>query len=260
MTAWKFGNYDLSSFGALTLIDDHLDIADRRGGNVTLPFRHGSIFVAKYFDERSLMFGLTISGQTIAEMEGIVETLKALAVLRTQQTLYKILQDGTIQTVPATLDRAFQSNRPAPHVVKLSLEFSLTQPYFRLSTAIADNTTTINASPKSMVVTNPGNFEETEPTIVLTGPLQNTVITNPNGCVLTYTGTIASPRVVTLSVDSTTKEWVATTDLGANVIGNITHSGAAELMRFDPGQTTLSITDATATTGTVKVSFNAPYI
>lgn len=260
MTAWRFGSYDLSSFGAVTLADDSFDVAPFRGDNQVIPFMHGTRFVEKYLDERTLMFGLTISGNSAAEVEGIVNTLKRLARLRTQQTLYQYRQDGTIWTTPATLDRAFSASRPAPWVCKLSLEFTLTQPYFRRSTAIPDNTTTINANPTAMVVSNPGNFEELEPTIILTGPLQNTVITNPlNGCILTYTGTIASPRVVTIWKDSTTKIWKATTDLNVNVIGNLTHSPEPTFMKFDAEtDTALSIADDTHTTGTVKVSFYPP--
>jgi hypothetical protein len=140
------------------------------------------------------------------------------------------------------------------------VEFVMPRPYFRLSTAIADNTTTINTSPKAMTVTNPGTIEERDPTITLTGPLLNTVITNSTvGISLTYTGTIASPRVVTISTNSY-GEYVATNDLGTNVIGNVTHNGAAALMVLNPGDNTMSITDGTATTGTVKIAFNAPYL
>lgn len=262
MTAWKFGSYDLSSFGVVTLADDGLDIPSRRGNNQMIPFAHGTKFVEKFMGERTLLFGLTVVGENPDEIRGKLNTLKRLAAVRTQQTLYQYLTDGSILTAPASLDRAFQLKRSAPWVAELTLEFTLTQPFFRLSTVIADNTTTIAANPTAMTVRNPGTFEEMEPTIILTGPLQNTVITNStNGYVLTYTGTIASPRVVTIQKDTTTKIWKATTDLGANVIGNITHSPSATLMQFEAEtDNILSIADSTHTTGTVKITFNAPYL
>ena len=112
----------------------------------------------------------------------------------------------------------------------------------------------------AITITNAGTADERNPTIVLTGPLLNTVITNvTNGCVLTYTGTIASPRVVTIS-KSSTGEYTATNDLGANVIGNVTHSGDAALFVVDAGDNDLSVADGTHTTGSVKVEFYPPYL
>lgn len=254
MTAWKFGNYDLSSFGAVTLADDSFDMADRRGDNQVIPFRHGSIFVEKYLAERILLFGLTIYGQTPAEVEGLCSTLRTLAAVRAQQTLTKTTQAGKNFNVLATIDKAFEVSRPAPHVAKLSLQFTLTQPFFRSDTLLPDNTTVISANPTAMTVDNIGELEELEPIITLTGPLSNTVMTNStNGCILTYTGTIASPRIVTIQKSG--YQWVATNDLGANVIGNITHSGDASLLKLNQGINLFSIADATHTTGSVKVSF-----
>jgi len=87
----------------------------------------------------------------------------------------------------------------------------------------------------------------------------NAAITNISSARIDFfTGTIASPRVVTISTSN--GQYVATNDLGTNVIGNITHSGSPALMVFDTGDNTLSIADDTHTTGTVKVSFNAPYL
>lgn len=258
MTAWAFGGYDLSSFGRVTLIDDYLDVPARRGDNQVIPFRHGSVFVEKYFDERTLSFGIAVSAETIEAMESLMETLRGLLSPRTQQTLSQTLTNGTVRSVLASVDKRLQVNRPAPNIALIVVEFTLCQPFFRLSTAIADNTTTIDASPKAMTVTNPGTIEERDATIILTGPLENTVITNStNGVVLTYSGVIASPRVVT--IQTVNGEFVATDDLGANVIGNITHAGSPSLMVFNVGANTLSIADDEATTGTVKASFNPPY-
>lgn len=260
MTSWMFAGYDLSSFGRVTLIDDYLDLPERRGGNQVVPYRHGSIFVKKYYDERILPFGITVFADTMSAMESILETLRGILSVRTEQTLSMILEDGTVRTVQACVDKQMQVVRPAPNVARIVIEFTLTKPYFRLSTIIADNETTIDASPKAMTVTNPGTVEEVNPTIILTGPLQNTVITNStNGAILTYTGTIASPRVVTISMDAN-GQFVATDDLATNVISNITHSGFPELFVLNAGINTLSITDATATTGKVKMTFYAPFV
>ena len=260
MTTWTFGGTALTSFGKVTLIDDYLELPTRRGENIILPFRHGTVFAQKYYGERVLTFGIAINAASATALETTFDNMRKLFSLRTEQTLAATMEDSTVRNASASVNSPLEVKRFTNTFARVTVEFSLAKPYFRLSTAIADNTTTINASPKAMTVTNPGTVEERDATIILTGPLLNTVITNSTtGGTLTYTGTIASPRVVTIST-SATGEYVATTDLGANVIGNITHTGASALMVFNPGDNTLSITDGTATTGTVKVTFSAPFL
>lgn len=260
MTTWTFGGTALTSFGKVTLIDDYLTSPERRGKNVVIPYQDGTVFVQKYFDERKLSFGIAVVGTSASDLETKADTMRALFGKRTQQTLAMTREDTTVRNALASVDGFMQVQRVSDKIARYVVDFTLTSPFFRLSTAIADNTTTIDTDPKAMVFTNPGTVEERNPTIILTGPLSNTVITNStNGHTLTYTGTIASPRVVTISTNSQ-GEYIATTDLGANVIGNITHSGSAALMVINSGSNTLSIADDTATTGTVKITFNAPYL
>jgi len=260
MTTWKFGNYDLSSFGVVTLMDDHLDIPDTRGSDQVIPYQHGAIFVQKYFESRTLLFGITITGETIAIMEGLIEALKRLVAPRSQQTLTKVLLDSTTQTVLAVAESALNPTRPAPHVTKLTLELTLARPFFRGSSLIPDNTTTINASPKAMTVNNPGSMEELDPIITLTGPLTNVTITNStNGASLTYTGVIDAAEVVTIQT-ATTGEYTATHSVDGNVIGNVSHAGSPALLPLNIMDNVLSITSSVTTTGTVKVSFYPPYV
>jgi predicted phage tail component-like protein len=259
MTTWTFGGTALTSFGKVTLINDYLDSAERRGDNQVIAFRDGENFVQKYYNGRKLTFGIAITAASATALETTFDTMRALFAIRTQQSLAQTREDSTVRTSLATVDGTISPERITNTLARVTVSFVLTSPYFRLSTLIADNTTTIDATPKAMVVTNTGTVEERDATIILTGPLQNTVITNStNGCTLTYTGTIASPRVVTIS--TVNGQYVATNDLGTNVIGNITHSGSPALMVFNAGANTLSIADATHTTGTVKVSFYPPFL
>lgn len=258
MTTWSFGGTTLVTYGKVTLIDDYLDLPQRRGNNQLIPFRHGTVYVPKYYDERRMVFGMAIQAATAAALETALDNLRAKLAPLTQQVLAQTMEDTTVRNAYAAVERPLEVSRKSPTLALCTIEFVLANPIFRLSTLITDNTTTINANPKAMTVTNPGTIQERDPILTLTGPLSNTVITNStNGCVLTYTGTIASPRVVT--IQTVNGEYVATNDLGANVIGNVSHSGSAALMVFEVGANTLSIADDTHTTGTVKASFYAPF-
>lgn len=259
MTTWSFGGTALSTYGKVTMIDDDLDIPDKRGDNILIPFRHGKSFVEKFYDERTITFGIAIKRATAALLEADIDALKLKISPRALQVLSQTREDGSIRTAYAAVEKKLQVDRQTATFAKIILEFTLPFPFFRLSTVIADNTTTINANPKAMTVTNPGTVEETDPIITLTGPLSNTVITNStNGSVFRYTGTIASPRVVT--IQTVNGEFVATDDLAANKIANIGHSGFASLLVLNPGANSLSIADGTHTTGSVKISFYAPYL
>lgn len=261
-TAFSFGGTALSSLGKVTLMDDYLASASRRGSNQIVPFRHGSVFAPKYFDERRMMFGLAVTAANATALETAFDTMTTLFSPRTEQTLSMTREDGTIRTVQATVDAAFDVTRITNTFARVVVEFTLCKPYFRLSTLYQVTSDAIDGTPtpQTLTVVNSGSIEERSPTLTLTGPLRNSVITNTTtGVSLTYTGTIASPRVVTISTNSY-DEYVATDDLGANKIGLITHSGSAALMTLNPGNNAITITDADYASGTVKFSYYPPFL
>lgn len=259
-STWTYGGTALSTLGKVTLINDYLDMPERRGDNMIIPYRHGTVFAAKYFDQRKITFGIAVTAASAAALETLFDTMRGLFAPRTEQTLSNTREDSTVRTIQATVDSTLQVERITNTFARVIVEFTACKPYFRLSTAIADNTVTINASPKAMTVTNPGTVEEREATFLLTGPLLNPSLSNTtSGTVLTYTGTISAGHTVTIAVNSY-GEYTATHSVSGNVIGNVTHSGSSALMVFNVGNNTLAITDGTATTGTVKISFYAPFL
>lgn len=258
MTTWTFDSVDLSTFGSITLLDDYLDIAGKRGGNQTIPQRHGTIFVPKFYDETELAVGIAMKFASATLLEAAMDTLKSLCSPRAQKFLSNIRADGSVRTAMASVEGKLQTQRESHNFARVVITFKLADPFFRGSVAVAEEVT-VDANPKALDITNTGTVEECTPVITLTGPLQNTVITNPaNGCVLTYTGTIASPRIVTIQqVDG---EMLATTDLGANVIGSVDHSGSESFMVIEKGINHISIADATHTTGKVGITFYPPFL
>lgn len=258
MTTWTYDGVDLSSFGSITLLDDYLDVARKRGGNQTISKKHGTIFVPKYFDEREIAIGIAMKYGTAELLESAFDTLKALVSKRTQKVLSNTRADLSVRTALATIEGQIQAKRESYNFARVVLTFKIAEPFFRSETLV-DEDVVVDASPKTLAVDNIGTVEETNPTIILTGPLSNVTITNTeNNVSLTYTGAIASPRVVTIrQVDG---EYIATDDLGANVIGNISHEGSDAFMVLEPGNNDLSIVDATHTTGEVQITFYPPYL
>lgn len=262
MTTWSFGGTALTDLGRVTILNDYLDTAERRGQNVVLPFRHGSTFVQKYYDERVISIGLAINVASATALESRLDTIKRLMSVRTQQTLSMTMEDSTVRTTQATLDSPFQIERKKDAFAMAVLDFRLTTPYFRSNTQY-NGTITVSAGTVTGNVINTGTIEEIDPTITLIGPLNNTVITNTlNSYSLTYSGTIAGTVVIQTS---STNEFTATSNGTANVIGNVTHSGGAALMMFNAGGTSngtnaMSIVNTGGTTGKVIFSFYPPFI
>lgn len=258
MTTWTYNGTDLSTFGAITLLNDYLDIAGKRGGNQTIPKMHGQIFIPKYYDETEIAIGIAIKTSSATLLEATFDTLKGLCSGRAQKVLSNTRADGTVRTALASIEGKIQVARESYNFARIVITFKLASPFFRGAT-LTNTSVVVNTSPKALTVVNAGTVEETAPNIILTGPLSGTVITNStNGVVLTYGGTIASPRVVTIS--QLNGEYIATDDLGANVIGNVSHAGGESFMILEPGNNSISITDATHTTGSVAFTFYPPYL
>ena len=261
MTSYTFGGTALTSLGKVTLINENLDIAERRGDNKVIPFRHGAVFNSKYYSERSITFGIAMTAASATALEALFDTLHTLISPRTEQTLAMTLEDASVRTISATVNSALDVNRITNTLARITIRFDCASPFWRGATAIADNTTAINASPKAMTVTNTGTVEERDPTITIHGAFTSITITNStNGASVTYTGAIGTAETVTIG--TLNGEYYATLSTGStNVIGNVTHSGSAALLPLNVGANTLSITNAGRdANSTVKISFYPPYL
>jgi phage-related protein len=259
MTTFKFGGTSLTDFGVVTLINDYLDLPQRRGDNQIIPFRHGSVFVPKFYNERKMTFGIAIGEASATDLESTFDDMRALFSPMSQQVLQMTLEDASVREALATVDEPMDVQRFGARVAKVVVTFTLTEPFFRSDTLIADNTTTIDSDPKAMTVTNTGTMQERDPVIILTGPLADFGMTNSeNGLELNYAPVIDGGDTVT--IETVNGEYLATHSVLGNVTGFVTHAGDSCLMAFEPGDNVLSITSSTATTGTVKVSFYPPFI
>lgn len=255
----SFGSTDLTTIGYVNLLD-YLDIPDRRGGDQVIPFQNGELHVPKFYGSRVFTVGLTISAANLAAMETAMDTLRALIAIRTRQTLSLIMQDASVRTAQAIINKRINFKGYGPRVAKMTLEFAMAQPFFRLSTEVADNTVIVNASPKAWTVNNPGSIEEREATIVIDGPFSAVTIANATTSTsMTYTGAIGASETVTIA--KTNGQWTAILSTGsANVIGGLTHTGDSDPLVFAPGNNTCSITSSGGdNSGTCRARFYAPY-
>lgn len=258
-TSWSFNGTDLSTFGVITMLDDYLDLADKRGEDQVIPYKDGSIFVEKYYSGRTISFGMAIKKSSNETLEDAIDDLKKLLSPRSQKDLSNTRADGSVRTILASMESTLQFQRESYNFARVVISFKCSNPFFRGEDPIADNTTTIDADPKTLTVDNTGTVEETDPIIILTGPLENVIITHPtNGSIFKYMEEIQSPRVVT--VQTVNGEYVATDDLGANLIGNVQHEGSFALLVVDTGVNNFEVNSDVTTTGEIQITFYPPYL
>lgn len=260
MSSWSFRGTALETLGIVTLVSDSLKMPKRRGDNVLVPFRHGRFHTRKYFEQRTLSLGLEITEASIEALEAKMDTVKALMGQGTLGTLEQTLEDTSVRNAQAECTGDLNGARTSPVSLRLVLDFTMPEPFFR-SNVLTSDERTIDASPKTYTLNNPGTAEETRAKITLTGPLENTEITNTtNGVRMAYNGEITGGHYVVIDVDPETGEYTAVDDLLANVIGNVTHEGNPALMVLESGDNAMSVTDDTHTTGKVKFEFYPPYL
>ena len=217
------------------------------------------MFTQKYFDQRVLSLGLEIVEGSISDLETAIDAVKALLGGRDLGVLEETMEDSSVRTGMAELSNDLSVARISPISVKMILEFTMPDPFFYSDTQVSD-TTVINVSPKTYTINNTGTVEKCNPSIVLAGPLNNPEITNTsNNISVKYNGIIALGHSVTIDLNPETDEYRAVTDLGVNVIGNITHDGDAAYMVLNSGSNAISVTDDTHSTGTVTIEFYPPY-
>ena len=262
MATFEFGDTELSSFGSVAVLNDYLSTPARRGDNIVIPFHHGSVFVKKFYEERVMTFGIAVQAADLTALETALDNMRVLFAPNTEQLLEETMGDSSVRNAYASVNAPIQVEMFGPRMAKVVVEFVLSCPFFRAENAITSTIATIDADNHALVVDNTGTVEERDPHIILTGPLNDVVITNDNGLVLTYTGDIPSGSHVDIYT-SATGGYVAYLDDGSpplvNVIGNVTHTGDTALMVFAVGENTLSIHSDVTTTGTVEVTFYAPY-
>jgi phage-related protein len=205
-----------------------------------------------------MTLGIEIVEDTIEDLEVAIDAVKALFSDGELYPLEQTLESGDVRSADAELSGDLNPSRISPVSVRMVLDFTMPDPFF-YSDTLTTNTTTINASPKTYTINNPGTAEKCNPKFVLTGPLSNTEITNTaNDVSVKYNGMISAGHYVTIDQNPVTDEFRAVTDLDVNVIGSLSHLGDAAYMVLKSGDNPMSVTDDTHSTGTVKIEFYPP--
>lgn len=261
MTQWWFDGVNLDQiFGENRWSIENLsgaeDMAAVRGENPEVPLREGRTHVTKYYEQRTISLGMNIAGKVPIDFQSRLDVLKLLFGSRTQKVLKRQMADGTFRQANAEVTGTIGFDQlRGDHSGRFVVDFLLADPFMRSDVATAPAATTIDASPKTFTITNPGTAEDRSMIISLTGPLTNPRVDNlTNGTWVSFTGVASAGQVLVINVANFTAIKVAD-----NVLDNILHAGDSYFFVLIPGDNSISVTSDVTTTGTVGFSFNAPY-
>lgn len=245
-------------------------IPPRRGDNFAVPYRHGELWRPKQYAARSLALAMWVTSTDIdgneasteqgqrAQLRDNIEALKVLfsaydrqlTITRTIRlstglvTRYCLAEcTGTLDFVPDTV----------PDAIRFAVELKMADPFW-----YDLNDTVGNVPFAGATITNPGTTRAQYMTIVLNGPLTNPRLNNAAGSRnvwVAYQGTIAGGASVVLD----TNDFTALTNLGANVISAVSHSGTSQWMELIPGGNPMSFPVGSGS-GNAVITYKAPYL
>ena len=257
MSTWTFGGVRLSSFGAVTELDSYLDLPTIRNENVLVPLVDGRIHAKKFYDQKTVTFGIEIAANNIHELEDTFDTLKKLLGSRDQQYLQYISSTGIRRAYAEVVGQIGPTRDTNPLNAKIVINFLLAEPFFRSITPYSNEVTFAGASPLAQTIDNVGTAEERAAIITFTGPLSSPKLLHvASGIYVQYGAAIAGGATVIIDC----RNYTAVHSVSGNVINFVVHHGDPCFMVFLPGTNVMSVTDITHSTGKCKVEFFPPYL
>lgn len=267
--------WNIATFGG-----SRFSLPPMRGTDIPVAFQAGQQWRYKFPDSRVLTLVMWAAG--IDQVTGNPATDQRLAFNNNYQQLramfwarnltgsvqgqltrqWWITQAGSTAIVSATALAEIAGTMEPTMTGRTRGDFSvdllLADPYFyggQQTQTLAYNTnTTVTNKGDGVAAEGSGSFF----TITFNGPLTNPTLTNSSaGVSVTWTGVITGGHSVVLDCVN----FLASTDLGANVISGISHAGARKWMGLTPGAQTMKLTSTVGgDTGTCLLTWTPPYL
>lgn len=243
-----------------------------RGSNFPVPYRPGTIWRAKFPDERVVSLAMWVLG---CDDDGVVpatgtlqrtkfnENWRALKRLfyqdQRQITLTKRWRETSGLITASALAQMVPGSQMEPTMMgrngaSFMVDLLLADPFFYSADVVSPSITTAGGP---VVLANNGDYRVFKGNIRFNGPLTNPRLTNTSvapDVYVQYTGVIGAGAYVDLDVDL----FTAYTNLSVNVIASISHDGARRWMELDLGNNTMVLT-ADAGAGDAVFTYQAPY-
>lgn len=229
-----------------------------RGDNVTVPGRHGSIYVPdKKYDENELILNMWVIG---AELDGSVpvsdtqrkqvrenmDTLLHLFTRRYEEVrLSQVLADGSTVEAYGECTEAIDFTSVAGGTrAEFSVAMRLSDPFWQDTSDVTYNSGAAVVVDQQFALTNfdGATAPMDELAFVVSGPATNPeLVLLDTGAVIRYNGTIASGtdwRVNSDIWESVTGSAIGFVGAGTNVLANTVYSGSTRMFSVHPWRQT----------------------
>jgi len=252
-SSWTFDGVSLETAAHnIRLLSPDEMVPARRGRNVVIPGRVGSLHRTKVFSDRVIALEMWVTGQTAAAMQSDLETLQKLFGSAGERELRRIMANGSIRRIDAEVVNAVTFKPRTESFATFIVEFLCAYPFWS-SCAIWECEVGISDATTTFTVDNRGTVENDRATVIIEG-----AITDPKLAIgdtwVKYTGTVASGETLTIDVDAFTADLD-----GTDVTDKITHGGAVAWLVLPTGANTATLTGTGVSGARVEVRFNALY-
>lgn len=238
----------------------------RRGNNAVVAYRRGEVWRPKVFGPRMQAVAMWVKGSDAnglipvagarAQFNQNLEALKAIfGVIERELVLTRrkqILASLLVQTGRGECVGTMEPNMHGPTMGKFVVDLLMADPFW-YGEEIEETVPLAGAT-----ILNTATTAVRKMVIRFNGPLTNPQLVNQSPDIpiaVSYVGAIAGGEWVDLDTDN----YTARNQLGASVIGNITHSGDRAWMALNPGANAMLL-NASAGSGDVDITYSPAYL
>jgi phage-related protein len=262
MEKWKYNGISLcTSAWNVESVLEGLGKPKARGSNISIPYTHGSKYIKKRLESKTLILAMWVVGNSpshirpiggnlsMGQLDRNIDYLNSLFGKSGQYTLERIMRNGEIREARAEVVDSMDFPTKRPGFAKFTVEFELADPLF-YTTSEEVREIDITENEQIAIVENIGTAPTNRMKILLDGPLESPMITNLNtGVWLQYQGSIASGETVEID----TRDYSCTKD-GENYIAAIKHGGDMDWLALEAGDNNIKIKN-NAVGGKVEFQF-----
>jgi hypothetical protein len=264
---WQFGGVELNTKAWSVIgIPDGIGKPGLRGSNIQVPFQNGRRWIKKRYEERIIMLAMWVRGvdfltgkipsglsqaQTLYQN---IEFLSSVFGIRGQQTLKRILPDGTEREALAEIYAPVSFVKKQAGYALFTVEFLLAEPCF-YGVLKTQETKTINTDLYEWNHHNPGTALVTSAIITLTGPLEYPKLEClDSGVWVQYQGIISGGESVVIDSGDFSCEKG-----GSNMLSAIKHGGDAYWLILESGYNQLRLSCDGTADGSIKLEYYPAY-
>jgi len=267
---WRIDGTQLQTLGFnIATMGGRQRMAAARGGNIAVPYRHGTLWTPKYYEEQDLSLAMWVIGADpitgdipsdpqvdfYSNLETLQQLFSGLDVLKVLTKKHPTLAADVVANCEVVDQVDFSSEAGATRA-GFVVDLVLPEVWFEPGAYSTDGGPTVRADTAQWTVAVGGDVDTNAIRITLnaaTGTPSNIRLTNESlgdgtDHYVDYLDVFATSEEVIIDVEA----WTAELDGTTNVVNNVDWSGQPQFFRLSPGNNDLLLA---VTGGPITVTF-----